>query len=123
VGESPHTVDLHHGKTLAIRGLECLVAVDVHDSELEAQLQLRFAHDLERALAQTAAGCAVDSDYCYGYRPLVVVASATRCTASPYAAMRRLVSFRSLVCQVSSNARTEMSCSFALTSSSRQKYS
>jgi hypothetical protein len=27
----------------------------------------------------------------YGYRPRVVVASATRCTASPYEAIRRLV--------------------------------
>jgi hypothetical protein len=28
----------------------------------------------------------------YGYSPRVVVASATRCTARPYDAMRRLVS-------------------------------
>src|SRR6266550_648719 len=37
--------------------------------------------------------------------------------------MRMLVAWRSRVSHVSSNARTEMSCSFSLTSSSFQKYS
>ena len=45
----------------------------------------------------------------------MVVASATRCTASPYEAMRRLVPWLSRVCQASSNARATMSWSFAFT--------
>ena len=58
-----------------------------------------------------------------GTGPRVVVASATRCTASPYDAMRRLIARLSRVCHASSNARATMSWSLALTSSSRQKYS
>src|SRR5215475_11501458 len=55
--------------------------------------------------------------------PRVMVASATRCTASPYAATR-IGSLRvCAVSHVSSNARLTMSLSFAFTSTSFQKYS
>jgi hypothetical protein len=41
---------------------------------------------------ETAVSRVIDGDsMSYGYSPRVVVASATRCTASPYEDMRRLV--------------------------------
>jgi hypothetical protein len=77
---------------LAVAGVKGRVAVDRHHVELESDFGLHFPHDLESAGAQTAPGGGVEDEQCYGYRPRVVVASATRCTASPYEAMRRLVS-------------------------------
>ena len=55
--------------------------------------------------------------------PRVIVASATRRTAIPYAAMRIEISRSCAVSHVSSNALLTMSFSFALTSVSFQKYS
>ena len=42
------------------------VAVDVDDAEVEAELRLRLANHLERALAQAAARRAVENDTPYG---------------------------------------------------------
>src|SRR5919199_370160 len=55
--------------------------------------------------------------------PRVVVASATRCTARPYAARRIDTPRLSIAAHVSLNARVMMSFSFAFTSVSFQKYS
>lgn len=69
---------------LAITRLELRIAADVDELELEADLVLRLPHDLEGARAEVAVGGVIESDArSYGYRPLVVVASETRRTASP----------------------------------------
>ena len=81
--ERAHPVDLDHRKMLAIPRLEVRVAVDRDDLELELRARLSVPHDLESADAETAARGGVENDVSYGYRPRVVVASATRCTASP----------------------------------------
>jgi hypothetical protein len=85
------TVDLDHGEALAVERFELRHAADVHQLELEAELVVELFDDLERPRAEAAVGGVVDDDSRYGYRPRVVVASATRCTAMPYDAMRRLV--------------------------------
>ena len=78
---------------LAVPGLELAVALDVDHLEVEAEVGADCLHELERASAEAAIGSVKDGDAVrYGYRPRVVVASATRCTASPYDAMRKLVS-------------------------------
>ena len=63
---------------LSILGLERWVAADVDELEVESELVLDSANDLERARAKTAVGGVIQRDLSYGYRPLVVVASATR---------------------------------------------
>jgi hypothetical protein len=69
---------------LAVPRLELRIAADVDELELEFDLRPRVTDDLERARAEIAVGGVVESDERrYGYRPLVVVASATRRTASP----------------------------------------
>jgi hypothetical protein len=78
---------------LAVAALQFRVAADVDELELEIHVLTHIAHDLERPLAEPAVGRVIERDLLrYGYRPRVVVASATRCTASPYDAIRRLVS-------------------------------
>ena len=66
-------------------GLELGVAVDLDHLERERHLRPHLPDDVERRLAQVAAATDVDDDagWAQGYRPRVVVASATRCTASP----------------------------------------
>jgi hypothetical protein len=124
VRERALAIDLHDREVQAVPGLEVGVAGDIDHVELELELLSRGFDDLERTCTEAAVGGVVD-DYSarYGYNPRVVVASATRCTARPYDAMRRLVPYVACVCQASSNARATMSWSFAFTSSSRQKYS
>jgi hypothetical protein len=90
VGESALPVDLDHGKELPVARLELGSPGDVDELELEAELGMYLLDDLDRTVAEAAVCGVVDPDR-YGYRPRVVVASATRCTASPYDAMRRLV--------------------------------
>jgi hypothetical protein len=84
VGEGALALDLDHGQPFAVAGLELGIAADVDLDELE---RMRGAHVLEhraRPLAEVAAGRSEQRDADgYGYRPRVVVASATRCTASP----------------------------------------
>jgi hypothetical protein len=93
VRERSLPVDLDDGELRAVPALELPISGDVYERELEAELGLGLTYDLERALAERAVGRVVDDDPGrYGYRPLVVVASATRCTARPYDASRRVVS-------------------------------
>ena len=91
VRECELAVDLDGGKELAVAVLEVGPSGDVDELELESKLSANVLDDLERPRAQAAVRRVVDGDSGYGYKPLVVVASATRCTASPYDAMRRLV--------------------------------
>ena len=85
-------VDLENRKELAVLRFEDGIAVDRDHLELKLCLFPGVLHDLEGPSAETAARGGVENDPGYGYRPRVVVASATRRTASPYDAMRRLVS-------------------------------
>src|SRR5207253_8624509 len=104
--------------------LEHGVAGDVDLDELEAELAPRILEHSPRALAQMTASRVVEPDRDrYGYSPRVVVASATRITPRPYAAIRMLVLRLSWTSQVSSNALRTIEFSRALTSSSDQKYS
>jgi hypothetical protein len=71
---------------LAVAELEHGVPGDVHELEIELDVAsgLHLANHLERPLAEPAVRGVIEDDLGrYGYRPLVVVASATRCTASP----------------------------------------
>ena len=84
VRERALTVDLDDRQELAVARLELGVAADVDQRELEVNLSPKRLDDLERASAEAAVGSVKDGDAVrYGYRPRVVVASATRCTASP----------------------------------------
>jgi hypothetical protein len=84
VGKGSLTVDLDHRQPLAVSRLQLGVAGDVDLRELEIGLRGERAERLPRPLAEMAAGRVVENDLRrYGYRPLVVVASATRMTASP----------------------------------------
>jgi hypothetical protein len=77
-------VDLDHGQPLAVRCFQCRVAGDVDLPEFKLELARQRHERLARALAQMAPGRVVESDLRrYGYKPLVVVASATRPTAIP----------------------------------------
>jgi hypothetical protein len=91
VGESALSIDLDNRKELPVARLELGSPADVDELELEAELGTYLLDDLDRTVAEAAVGGVVDPDLRYGYSPRVVVASATRCTASPYDAMRRLV--------------------------------
>ena len=62
VGERGVAVDLDHRQPRAIPGLELGVARDVHERELECGFAADTLHDLDRALAEVAAGRVVDGD-------------------------------------------------------------
>jgi hypothetical protein len=84
VREHALTVDLDDRQELAVSRLELVVALDADQRELEVNLPPKRLDNLERASAEAAVGSVKDGDAVrYGYRPRVVVASATRCTASP----------------------------------------
>ena len=83
VRECPLAVDLDDREEFAIVRLEIRVALDVDHLELEPEVSTDFVDDLERPRAEAAVSSAIDGDSTYGYRPRVVVASATRWTASP----------------------------------------
>jgi hypothetical protein len=76
-------VDLHDRQPLAVARLERGVAGDVDLGELESELVLERADGPARPLAEVAVGSVVQRDARYGYRPRVIVASATRLTAMP----------------------------------------
>ena len=59
-------VDLDDRDALPVARLELRVAADVDELELEPELGLRLAHDLERALAEVALRRAVERDARYG---------------------------------------------------------
>jgi hypothetical protein len=125
VDEGAAAVDLDHGEKFAVTRFELGIAADVDLLVLEAELAAHLAHGVPRALAQVAPLRVVEPNPAdrYGYRPRVVVASPTRSTASPYAAMRMLTPRDAWVSQVSRKARVTMSFNFAFTSASFQKYS
>jgi hypothetical protein len=79
VREHALAVDLDHREPLAVGRLELGVAADVDLDKLEG---VPHAHALEHSaspLAEVAPGRGEQRDLdCYGYRPRVVVASATR---------------------------------------------
>jgi len=83
VRERPLAVDLDHREKLSVARLEVGIAVDGDDLEVELRVGPSLAHDLERPRAEAAPRGRVHHDTRYGYRPRVVVASATRRTASP----------------------------------------
>jgi len=83
VCECALTVDFDHRKKLAVTRFEARIVVYRDHLELELCLYPGVLHDLESPGAKTAARSGVEDDADYGYRPLVVVASATRLTASP----------------------------------------
>ena len=90
--EGTLAVDLDHGQPLSVAHLEVGVAGDVDVRELERQLGLDRVERDACPLAEVATRRVEEDDLRrYGYRPRVVVAPATRMTASPYAAMRMLV--------------------------------
>jgi hypothetical protein len=87
-------VDLDDRQELPVARLELGVAGDVHLVEVELDVLPDRVERRSRPLAEAALRRGVENDLCsrcYGYRPRVVVASETLCTASPYAAMRMLV--------------------------------
>jgi hypothetical protein len=84
VDERLLAVDLDHRQPLPVARLQLGVAGDVDLRELEVGVGADGDERLPRPLAEVAAGRVVENDLRrYGYRPLVVVASATRRTASP----------------------------------------
>ena len=83
VDEGLRAVDLDHRKQLPVAPLEVGIPGDVHLAQLEVHLRAELVEGRPRPLAQVAAGRVVEDDAYYGYRPRVVVASATRCTATP----------------------------------------
>jgi hypothetical protein len=66
VRERSLAVDLDDRQELPVPQLELAVATDVDDLEIEVELGLDAAHDLEGALAQLAVGGAVELDGLYG---------------------------------------------------------
>ena len=81
--ERLHAVDRDDGNPLAEAALELLVARDVDLLEVERRLAADVVEDAAGALAKVAARRGVEGDARgYGYSPRVVVASATRPTAS-----------------------------------------
>jgi hypothetical protein len=82
VHEAAPALELDHRQVLAVGGLERLVAGDVDLDELERLLLAHTQQHLARAVAEVAAGRVEEGDS-YGYSPRVIVAWATRCTASP----------------------------------------
>jgi len=85
VGEHLLAVDLDDGQPLSIALLELRTAADIDLLQSEAELGPQAVERRARARAEVAAGSVVQDDRRpgQGYRPRVVVASATRCTASP----------------------------------------
>jgi hypothetical protein len=89
VREQALAVELDDGQPLAVLGLERRIAGDVDLDELERIHRPHVLEHLASALAEVTARRDEERDpRRYGYRPRVVVASATRWTARPYAAMR-----------------------------------
>ena len=95
IGERHLTADLDHRQKLAVAALELGVAGDVDLDELERLLGPNGLEHPPGRGAQVARRSVVEDDPRYGYRPRVMVASATRCTASPYAANRIVVDLAS----------------------------
>ena len=83
VGESSLSLDLDDRQPLTVPGLELGVSGDVDLLELERLLDPYGFQHAPRGRAQMALGGVEENDPDYGYKPRVIVASETRCTASP----------------------------------------
>jgi hypothetical protein len=84
VDERLLAVDLDHRQPLPVARLQLGVAGDVDLRELEVGVGADGDERLPRPLAEVTTGCVVEDDLRrYGYKPRVVVASATRMTARP----------------------------------------
>jgi hypothetical protein len=84
VGKSLLTVDFDDRNQLPVPGLELRVASDIGLEQLEPELVSELAHLAQRTLTEVATLRVVDDDSGrYGYSPRVMVASATRPTATP----------------------------------------
>jgi hypothetical protein len=85
VDERSLAVDLDDGQPLSVALLELGPAGDVDLLEVERDVAANVRERRPCALAEMAADRVVEPDRPsgYGYRPRVVVASATRCTARP----------------------------------------
>jgi hypothetical protein len=94
IGADALAVELDHRDQLSVPRLEDRIPVDRHLFELEPELGAQREQLRARALAEMTAVSFEQDDAGYGYNPRVMVASATRRTARPYAARRMLV-FRS----------------------------
>jgi hypothetical protein len=66
VREAAAPVDLDDREPLPVGGLEGLVAGDVDLAQVESELLPDAADDLDRPVAEVAAGCVVDDDLGYG---------------------------------------------------------
>ena len=95
IGKRHLHADLDHRQELAVAALELRVAGDIDLDELEWHLGPNGLEHPPGRGAQVARRGVVEDDSRYGYRPRVIVASATRWTASPYAANRIVVDFAS----------------------------
>jgi hypothetical protein len=84
VGKGLLTVDFDDRDQLPVPGLELRVAADVGLAQLEPELVSELAHLTQCTLTEVATLRVVDDDLGrYGYSPRVIVASATRPTATP----------------------------------------
>jgi hypothetical protein len=81
-------VDLDHRDPPSIAVLELGNTGDVDLGDTEAELRREGSELLPRALAQVAIAGDEERDRLQGYSPRIVLASATRETARPYAARR-----------------------------------
>ena len=66
VRESPPAIDLHDREMLSIARLEVRLAADVDELEVELELVLYSADDLERTRAEGAVDGVVERDARYG---------------------------------------------------------
>jgi hypothetical protein len=92
VRERALAVDLDDRKQLAVPGLQRRVAADVDLLVVERELRTGGLDHAPRGGAEVATLGVEEDDLGYGYNPRVIVASPTRWTARPYAAIRIVVS-------------------------------
>ena len=119
----PLAVDLDHGDPLAVATLELWNAGDVDLGHFEAELGRELTELLPRPLAQVAVAGYEEGDRLQGYSPRIVLASATRETPRPYAAIRTGTPRDSWRSQVSRKALETIDRRRAFTSPSVQNSS
>jgi hypothetical protein len=66
VRERSLPVDLHDGQVLSVPRLELWLTTDVDELELEPEVVLDAADNLERAYAEVTVGRVIDGDARYG---------------------------------------------------------
>ena len=92
VRERALPVDLDDRKPFTVPGFQPGVAADVDLLVVERRLGSNGLKHAPRGGAEVATLGLVEDDAGYGYNPRVIVASPTRWTARPYAAIRIVVS-------------------------------